>query len=153
MAGLCICRSPCICRNLRQNTLSVKPAENELAPGPADETFTSDSESPPGSAALFSAPTPSDLASAPVLTEEQFKLFMKTYMESVRNPSSIHTELRERALKARFPDHYFGKSHMKCYHFCQQFKDYFDTARTTSSNRTSFVASFHYGSISFRWTQ
>ena len=60
---------------------------------------------------------------------------------------------REGQLKARFPDLYFGKSHMDCYHFCQKCKDHFDTARATGTNRTSFGASFLRGSISLRWTQ
>ena len=56
-------------------------------------------------------------------------------------------------MKARFLDLYYGKSHMECYHFCQQCKDHFDTAGATGSNRTPFAASFLCGQISFRWHQ
>lgn len=59
----------------------------------------------------------------------------------------------ERPLEARFPDLYFGKSHMGCYYFCQQCEDHSDTARATGSNRTPFAASFLRGRISFRWHQ
>ena len=62
-------------------------------------------------------------------------------------------ELRKDQLKARFPDLYYGKSHIECYYFCQQCKDYFDTVGTTGSNRTPFAASFLCGRISFRWHQ
>ena len=42
---------------------------------------------------------------------------------------------------------------MACYHFCQQCKDYFETARATRTNWTSFAAFFLYGNISVCWTQ
>lgn len=78
---------------------------------------------------------------------------MKTYLEAQAQAAPSQSEPRERPLKARFPDLYFGKSHMDCYHFCQQCEDPFDTGRATALNRTSFAASFLRGSISFRWTQ
>lgn len=59
----------------------------------------------------------------------------------------------QRSLKAWFPDLYFGKSHMDCYHFCQQCEDHFDTARATGPNRTPFASSFLCGRINFRWHQ
>ena len=62
-------------------------------------------------------------------------------------------EPQEHLLKARFPNLYYRKSHMDYYHFCQQCKDYFDIARATGSNRTSFAASFLHGTTSYRWTQ
>lgn len=60
---------------------------------------------------------------------------------------------RKRPLKAPPPDLYFGKSHMECYHFCQQCEDHFDTAGATGTNRIPFAASFLRGRISFRWHQ
>ena len=60
---------------------------------------------------------------------------------------------RERPLKAKVPDVYFGKSHMDCYHFCQQCEDHFETAGATGSNRTPFATSFLRGKINFRWHQ
>ena len=59
----------------------------------------------------------------------------------------------EQPLEACPPDLYFGKSHMECYHFCQQCEDHFDTAGATGSNRTPFAASFLRGRISVRWHQ
>lgn len=52
---------------------------------------------------------------------------------------------RKRPLKAPPPDLYFGKSHMECYHFCQQCEDHFDTAGATGTNRIPFAASFLRG--------
>ncbi len=127
---------------------SLHSQQVELPP-----SFTSDSETPSGSATLSRAPTPAASAPALVPTEELFKQFMTIYIDLVQNPSPIHTEPRERPLKTRFPKLYFGKSHMDCYNFCQQCEDHFDTAQATVSNRTSFAALFLCGSINFRWTQ
>ena len=60
---------------------------------------------------------------------------------------------QEGQLKARFPDLYYGKSHMKCYHFGQQCKDHFDTAGAIRSNRTLFATFFLCKRISFRQYQ
>ena len=60
---------------------------------------------------------------------------------------------RKQLLKAKVPDIYFGKSHIDCYHFCQQCKDYFETADTIRSNCTSFAALFFCGKINFQWYQ
>ena len=51
-------------------------------------------------------------------------------------------ESRERPLKARFLDIYWGKTHLKCYNFFQQCKDHFATAGATSLNRVRFAAIF-----------
>ena len=59
----------------------------------------------------------------------------------------------EQPLKAKVPDIYFGKSHMDCYHFCQQYNDHFETAGATGSNCTLFTSSFLCGKINFRWYQ
>ena len=52
-------------------------------------------------------------------------------------------------LKAKVPNVYFEKSHMGCYHFCQQYEDYFETNDITRSNYTPFAASFLHGKINF----
>ena len=108
-------------------------------------------------------PTPGPAASAsPASTEELFKLFMRTYMDTVKNQAQVQApvqvpappvEPKEQPLKARFPDLYFGKSHLDCYRFCQQCEDHFDTARANGENRTPFAASFLRDGISTRWTQ
>ena len=42
---------------------------------------------------------------------------------------------------------------MDCYHFCQQFEDYFKTSGDIGMNCTPFAATFLCGSISLRWAQ
>ena len=42
---------------------------------------------------------------------------------------------------------------MDCYHFCQQYKDYFETVGATGFNQTPFAVSFLCGNISMRWAQ
>ena len=45
-------------------------------------------------------------------------------------------------LKTRFPNLYYGNSHLDCYCFCQQCKDYFKTAGANRPNWVSFATSF-----------
>ena len=55
----------------------------------------------------------------------------------------------EQPLKAKIPDVYFEKLHIDCYHFCQQYKNYFETADATGSYRTPFLTLFLCGKINF----
>ena len=108
-------------------------------------------------------PTPGPIASTSLaFTEELFKLFMQTYMDTIKiqapalvqaPASPVLVEPKEQPLKARFPDLYFGKLYLDCYWFCQQFEDHFDTARANGKNRTPFAASFLWDGISTCWTQ
>ena len=77
---------------------------------------------------------------------------MGAYLESNQGPKQPPTE-REQSFKAKILEVYYGKSHMDCYHFCQQCKDHFETAGATKTKRTLFAAFFLCGSISVRWTQ
>ena len=67
--------------------------------------------------------------------------------------AQARAEPRKRLLKARTPEIYWGKSHMDCYHFCQQYEDHFEISGATGMNRTPFAATFFYGPISLRWAQ
>ena len=62
-------------------------------------------------------------------------------------------EPQERPLKAKTSETYSKKSHIDCYHFCQQCEDYFETSGATKINRISFATIFFRGSISLRWAQ
>ena len=62
---------------------------------------------------LVPAPTP-----ALPSTNELFKQFIKTYLESNQGPSQPLVE-RKQLFKAKVPDVYYGKLQMDCYHFCQ----------------------------------
>ena len=132
----------------------MNSADDELTGAPPGApTRSSDSPAPTSwasSRALTPGPAPiAALAFAiPFTNNELFKQFMQAYLAS--QPQRQDTGPRERLFKARFPEIYSGNSHMKCYKFCQQCKDYFDTARATGPNQIPFAASFLRGTISRR---
>ena len=75
---------------------------------------------------------------------------MKVFMEMTQAQAQALAEPRERSLKARIPENYFGKSHIDCYHFCQQYEDYFEMFGTIGINRTLFATTFFHDSISLK---
>ena len=85
------------------------------------------------------------------ISENFFTKFIKVFIETTQARNQL--EPWERLLKARTPEIYSEKSHMDCYHFCQQCEDYFKTSGATGMNCTSCAATFFHGSISFRWAQ
>ena len=48
----------------------------------------------------------------------------------------------DRLFKTKNPDLYYENSHIECYYFCQQCKDYFETARAKGYKRVFFATSF-----------
>ena len=151
-------------RSPRWNLPSVDPVEDELArdPGPvggphSGSTSPAPSRNPsPGPelvSALIPAPVPTPVpAPAPLSSDELFKQFMRAYLESNQRLRQLLAEHKQ-SLKTKVPEMYYGKLHMDCYHFCQQRKDYFETAGATGTNRTLFAAFFLCGNNSVRWTQ
>ena len=95
---------------------------------------------------LIPAPVPAPTP-VPAATNELFKKFMKAYLETNQEPRQPKCK---QTLKAKVPEVYYDKSHMDCYHFCQQCKDHFETVGATKFNRTPFAASFLRGNISVR---
>ena len=150
------------CRSPRRNSPPLDPVEDELAkePGPvggphSGSTSPAPSRNPsPGPElvpALNPAPVPAPTP-APVASEELFKKFIKAYLETnqeLRQPP----EERKQTFKAKVPEVYYGKSHMDCYHFCQQYENHFEIAGATGFNRTLFTPFFLRGNISMRWAQ
>ena len=67
--------------------------------------------------------------------------------------AQVLAEPQEQPLKARSLETYSGKSHMDCYHFCQQCENHFETSGATGMNCIPFAASFLRGTISLRWAQ
>ena len=141
MAGSCTRRSP------RRN--SPPTGEDELAGAPTDGSGT---PAPTPTAAISHAltPAPAPTASAPASMNKLFKQFMKTYLEAQTQTAQGQAEPREQPLKARFPDLYWGNSHMDCYRFCQQCEDHFEMAGGKGSNRIPFAASFLRGGVTQR---
>ena len=64
--------------------------------------------------------------------------------------AQVLAEPQELPLKARTPETYWDKFYMECYHFCQQYEDYFETSDANGTNCTPFAASFLRGSINLR---
>ena len=150
------------CRSPRRNPPLVHPVEDELAreSGPvggphlgstSPAPFHNPSPGPKLVPALNLAPVPAPTP-APVAFEELFQKFMKAYLEMNQGPRQPPEE-REQTFKAKVPEVYYGKSHIDCYHFCQQCKDHFETAGATRFNRTPFAASFFRENISVCWAQ
>ena len=119
---------PCARRSPRQNP---PPTSKDESAGAAP---TEGSGTP--------TPTP---AIVPNPDNELFKQFMKAYLEAqtpALTAAEMDAEPRERPLKARLPDLYYGDSHIECYWFCQQCKDHFNIARAKGLNQIPFAPSF-----------
>ena len=123
----------------------ISGEQDELVGAPRKSNAGSDKAPTP-----FEVPT---LLLVPPPAEDLFTKFMKVFMETTQAQAQALAEPRERPLKARTPETYWGKSHMECYHFCQQCEDHFETSGATGMNHTPFAASFLCGSISLRWAQ
>lgn len=95
-------------------------------------------------------------ASTPVLkyTEEDLQ---KWFIQAqVHEQAQVHwpdQATGELYIEPRFPDLYFGKSHMECFEFCLQCENHFDIAGITGFNRSTVAASFLRGRINYRWHQ
>ena len=147
-------------RFLCWNLFSLDPMKDELArdPGPvggllSGNTSSVPSRNPTPGPKLVLALIPAPVPTLSLLSSNKlFKQFMRAYLElnqGLRQPPAE----RERSFKAKVSEMYYDKSHINCYHFCQQCKDYFETVGATGTNWTLFAAFFLYGNISVRWTQ
>ena len=140
-------RSPCV-----NTPVDLAGELDELAgaQGPAKRSNAGSDEAP------IETPTPLEASTPPLIpptSEDLFTKFMKVFMQTTQAQAEALAEPRERPLKARTPETYSGKSHMDCYHFCQQCEDYFKTSGATGMNRTPFAATFLCGTISLKWAQ
>lgn len=142
------------------------PGDNELGGNPSKATIESSCSPVLTSRDSSLEPTPAHApaSAVPSTNDELFKKFMEAYLaaqgqppapipSSTPAPAPAPFEPCERLLKARFPELYFDNSHTDCYNFCQQYEDYFETARATGINRVSFTASFLRGRMPQRWLQ
>ena len=81
--------------------------------------------------------------------KDLFTKFMKMFIKMTQ----VQAEPQKRPLKARTLKTNWGKSYMKCYHFCQQCEDYFEILGATGMNCTLFAALFFHSPISIKWAQ
>ena len=123
----------------------------------AGTVATEGSGTPTPTLVVSRAPTPAPAtasAAALSLDTELFKQFMKAYLEAqVPSQTKVDSEPCKQPLKTRFPDLYYGHSHMDCYQFCQQCKDHFETAGAKGPNRIPFAALFLHGLVTQQWLQ
>ena len=118
-------------------------------PGAPTEGSNTPTPSPPASRSQTPAPPP-----VPSSNEELCQQLLKTYAATVKLLEQHHgSGPCEQPLKARFPNPYYGNSHMDCYRFCQQCEDHFETAGASGSNRIPFATSFLRGSVVQHWQQ
>ena len=141
-------------RARRSPRRNLSPAGEDKLAGAAP---TEGSGTPTPTSVVSRAPTPAPAtapAAAPSSDNELFKQFMKAYLEAqVPGRTEVDSEPRKQPLKARFPDLYYGNSHMDCYRFYQQCKDYFETAGAKRPNRIPFAALFLRGLVTQQWLQ
>lgn len=142
------------------------PAEGNATPseaGSESSSLTRGSLTPIDIPELTPGPAP------PASTDELFKLFMQTYMDTVKNQVQAPVEPKgatpqgsappapvepiERPLEGRYPDLYSGKSRLDCHRFIQQCENHFDAAGATGKNRTYFAATFLRDRMSLLWGQ
>ena len=143
--GSCACRSPCI------NTPANPARElNEFA-GAQGPTRRSKAGSNKAPTEALTPPEALTLSLIPLSMKDLFTRFMKVIMETTQ--AQALAEQQERPLKARTAEIYSEKSHMDCYHFCQQCEDYFETSGATGINCTPFTAPFFRSIVSLRWAQ
>ena len=70
---------------------------------------------------------------------------IKTYTATVKllkQNQTLGAGLCKKPLKAQYLNLYYKNSHLDCYRFCQQCKDYFETAGANRPNCISFATSF-----------
>ena len=109
-----------------------------------------------------SAPTHTNIlasshANAPALAESTLALkyskmdlirILKIFLETKGQEPKAEVPCKQ-PLKAKVPNVYFGNLHINCYHFSQQYEDYFEIAGAIGSNHIPFAALFFCGKINF----
>ena len=133
---------------------SIAPPDSFPASKLSDE-LSDQSARPSRTKSLAYAPTAA--TSVPKYSKDDLQRIFKAVLEAracAPTPAPVViSKMPWEKLKAYSPNVYYVKSHIDCYNFCQQCKNYFATARATRPNRIFFAAFFHQDRISFRWQQ
>ena len=98
-------------------------------------------------AKFFIAVVPTTVSVIPKYTKKDLQQILKAILEA--HTPTTSEEPYDKPLKACFLDVYCGKSHIKCYNFCQQYEDYFATTEARGANQILFATSFLRDRISF----
>ena len=83
--------------------------------------------------------------SIPKYSKDDLQQIFKVVLEALAlalAPAPVISKVLWEKLKANFLDVYREKSHMDCYNFCQQYKDYFATVGAMGLTRIFFAMSF-----------
>ena len=156
MAGPCTRRNASRAPSNSSNTLvpisAVFPTFTSV---PAQTSFPTKAPAPTQAPAFTSAPA-STLGPLGRYTDEELqrvtKLALKSFVKGQEHGQlQVKSILCKQLLKARFPDLYYGNSHLDYYCFYQQYKDYFKTARANRLNQVLFAALFLRKAIVQRW--
>ena len=90
-------------------------------------------------------------------SEDDLQRILRTVLDSrplalvLAPAAALHYEgPRKRPLEARFPDIYWGKTHLEYYNFFQQCENHFATAGAIGLNRVPFAATFLKDTALFR---
>ena len=99
-------------------------------------------------------------ASTPIAPSNNnlFQEFIKIFIKKIQAPAAPATlvEVRnnaDRPFKPRNSDLYYSHLHIEYYYFCQQYKDYFEVAKSLSHKRIPFTARFLKNCIFNQWQQ
>ncbi len=114
-------------------------------PGPS-KALTGAPETPPG---LLQAPPLPNIPQDPGTNrynQQDLDRIIQTFLQNSKGESGDK-------LKVKTLDVYHNRSHMECYNFCQQCKDYLTTCGATWPNQILFAAFFLRDRIKFRWQQ
>ena len=150
MAGLCTrCNPPFS----GKDELAGAPIEGNSTPAVSRALTPAPAQAPALTPTPASAPGPPGR-----YTDEDLQRATKLALESFvkgqeHGQLQANSAPREQPLKARFPDLYYGNSHLDCYRFCQQCEDHFKIARANRPNWVFFAASFLRRAMVQRWHQ
>lgn len=92
----------------------------------------------------LSIPDPLTTSSTTKYLKNDLQHIFKTILEAkiLITLIAILNKYFQRLFKAKFPNVYHGKTHMECYNFCQQCKNYFAMAGVKVPNYILFVVFF-----------
>ena len=142
MAELCACRS-LYCNSPLNGKDNFAGAALKLGSTNNNETFTHTSTmSRVFTPALALPPAPANSTARSF--EKDVQQIFKTVQEArpptlVPQPLVFPNKPCEKFLKARFSNVYCGKTHIKCYNFCQQCKDHFTSDKAKGHNWVLFA--------------
>ncbi len=106
----------------------------------------------PSGLKFFPAPKPTSVATT-LSNNDFFQKFIQICIERVKDWDQIASSAKakekalDRSLKPQNLDIYYGYLHIKCYYFCQQYKDHFEVVGSFGHKCILFATGFQKDSI------